>query len=182
MRVALAVLVAALLVIADITFQCTGRGSGGRKEADWEIAIYLAVVVGLGGAGWTAAAAVPAGRRLARLTWPIAQYGAKTALVCGLATMAVVSLCAVVSGVGSKELWDERYNLECFWLFAATLGGLSGSAVGAGIGVAAYRSRHPHFGPTDTERENYREGPADSPTEETAVERSGACDAGRQSS
>lgn len=87
MRVPLAVLVGSLAVIADVAYQCADRVrvSGGTADEvnDWAFATYLAVVVALGGAGWAAAAAVPADRRLRRLTRPIARYGAGAALVCG---------------------------------------------------------------------------------------------------
>src|SRR5262245_5617428 len=168
MRVALAALIAALLIIADVSYQCADRvrASGRTGESlrasvdDWAFATYLAVVVGLGGVGWAAAAAVPTDRRLGRLTRPIACYGAGAALVCGLGAVAVAGFAALASGVDPAEFWKERYNLECFWLFASALGGLVGSGVGAGLGAAAYGRRRAPGNGTNSERDDYREGPA----------------------
>lgn len=175
MRIPLAILVMCLLVIADISYQCSERigtraGTGkARDEAveDWENATYLAVVIGLAGVGWLAASAVPVSRRLARLTWPISRYGAGAALVCGLVAIAVVGISALVAGTAPKDYWNHRYELECFWLFGAALGGLFGSAVGTGLGAAAYGSRRPWPPAADPEKENYRDGPNGSATKQS---------------
>jgi hypothetical protein len=166
-RAALAVLVGALAIIADVAYRCADRlRSGGRADddiQDWEFGTYLGVAVGLAGAGWAAAAAVPAGRPIGRLTRPIARYGAGAAAVCGLAAATLAAGGALAAGEGLADFWEHRYELECFLLFGAALGGLGGSAVGAGLGLAAYGSRRPAGPPPDPERVNYADGPGGAP-------------------
>lgn len=75
-----------------------------------------------------------------------------------LGAVSVAGLCVLTGGVRPGELWEQRYNLECFWLFGAAVGGLFGSAVGVGLGAAAYGSRRPQQA-ADPEQEHYREEP-----------------------
>jgi hypothetical protein len=165
LRWALVIVVASLLIIADVAYQ---RADDVRKRSgdaltlaveDWEFATNLAVGIGLAGVGWAAAAAVPANRRLARLTHPIARYGAGAALVCGLAAVSVFGTLGVVFGGGL----GERYHWECWSLIGTILGGLVGSAIGPGLGAAAYTSRRPPVAEqTDPERTHYQDGPEES--------------------
>jgi hypothetical protein len=56
--------------------------------------------------------------------------------------------------------WQDRFTWEKAWLVGAALSGLVGSAVGAGEGAAAYRSRRPPGEQwDDPERDDYRDGP-----------------------
>ena len=166
MRAALLVLTASLAIIADVAYQhseLVRKQSGNALNSavdDWEFTTYLAVVFGLAGVGWVAAAAVSDNRRLAKLTHPIARNGAGAALVCGLAALSVFGTLVVLGGG-----LPERYVWECWWLMGTILGGLVGSAVGTGLGAAAYTSRRPPVAEqTDSERTHYRDG-----AEESAV-------------
>ena len=167
-RVALAVLIGCLVVIGDVSIQCADRvraaAAAGQREPlaiaieDWEVATYLAVAVGLAAAAWVAAAAVPAGWRVGRLTRPVTRCGARGALIGGLGAMSGIGIAEVAAAAGPGEFWDRRYELESFWLIGSILGGLVGSGVGAGLGAAAYSSGQPDPA-EDFERDNYRDKP-----------------------
>ena len=166
MRAALAIVVVTLIVIADVSYESSERVRNTSKQRqteaieDWEFATYLAVAVALGGVAWLTAAAVPGSRRIRRLTWPVAKYGAATALIGGAGFAALSAASAVIARARPIEFFEHRYELECTWLFGAVLGGLFGSAVGAGLGAAAYRSRRTVLTEEkDPEREHYRDGP-----------------------